>query len=138
MADFKTKPTDVKVLDFLKNVENQRRREDSFELLDLIKSVTKEEPTMWGTSIVGFGLYHYRYKSGREGDWFKTGFSPRKRSLTIYLGYSLDDFKELLDKLGKHRTGKGCIYINKLSDVNKDVLKEIIKKSLEAPDNYIQ
>jgi hypothetical protein len=138
MGELKTKPTEVKVQNFLNTVENTRRKTDSLELLDLIKDITNEEPTMWGTSIIGFGSYHYKYKSGREGNWFKTGFSPRKRSLTIYLGLTLDIYNGLLSRLGKYRAGKGCIYINKLSDVNTDVLKEILKKSLEAPDVYIQ
>ena len=96
-----------------------------------MKEVTQEEPIMWGTSIIGFGSYHYRYASGREGDWPIVGFSPRKRSLTVYLTPGLDEIGDLLGKLGKHRVGKGCLYINKLSDVDTDVLKEIIKKSIE-------
>ena len=97
-----------------------------------MKEVTQEKPVMWGTSIIGFGTYHYKYASGREADWLKVGFSPRKRSLTVYLAPGLDDIEDLREQMGKHRVGKGCLYINKLSDVNTDVLKLIIKKSIEV------
>ena len=131
MSDLKTKPTDQSVEDFLKKVEHPTRKSDGFELLEMMKEVTKEDPVMWGTSIIGFGSYHYKYASGREGDWMKTGFSPRKRSLSVYISHGFEGYDELLEKLGKHRLGKGCLYINKLADVDKQVLKEIIKKSHE-------
>jgi hypothetical protein len=98
----------------------------------MMKEVTQEEPIMWGTSIIGFGSYHYKYASGREIDWLKTGFSIRKRSLSVYISHVFDGYEELLLKLGKHRLGKACLYINKLADVDKNVLKEIIKKSHET------
>jgi len=130
MSDLKTKPTDASVEDFLNAVEHPVKRADSFILLELMKEVSGENPVMWGTSIIGFGDYHYKYASGREGDWFKVGFSPRKRSLTVYLRTGAKKEEELLSKLGKHRTGVGCLYINKRADVDIDVLKEIIQKSL--------
>lgn len=132
MSEPKTKPTDESVEDFLDAVDHLQKKADSFELLKIMKEVTQEEPIMWGTSIIGFGSYHYRYASGREGDWPIAGFSPRKRSLTVYLSPGLDDISDLLGKLGKHRVGKGCLYINKLSDVDTDVLKKIVKKSIEV------
>ena len=131
MSEPKTKPTEESVEEFLDAVDHPQKKADSFELLKIMKEVTQEEPIMWGTSIIGFGSYHYRYASGREGDWPIVGFSPRKRSLTVYLTPGLDEIGDLLGKLGKHRVGKGCLYINKLSDVDTDVLKEIIKKSIE-------
>jgi hypothetical protein len=129
MADAKTKPTDQSVMAFLEGVENVSRRQDCLALLDLMKDVTGAEPIMWGTSIVGFGSYHYKGKSGREGDWFPVGFSPRKQNLTLYLMGGLD--QSLLSKFGKHKTGKGCIYVNKLADIDLQVLREMVKKSLD-------
>jgi hypothetical protein len=134
MGEPKTRPTEVNVEDFLKTVEHPQRREDGFELLKMMKEITNEEPTMWGASIVGFGSYHYKYESGREGDMPLTGFSPRKRSLTVYIMSGFEEYKDLLDKLGKHKIGKACFYINKLADVDTTVLKKIIKKSLKRID----
>ncbi|MGY5874926.1 MAG: DUF1801 domain-containing protein [Candidatus Thorarchaeota archaeon] len=137
MTENKTKPTDASVEGFLGSVEHDRRREDSFELLEIMKSITKEEPVMWGPSIVGFGLYHYKYETGREGDMPRVGFSPRKQSLTVYIMPGFDEYEDLLGKLGKHKTGKSCLYINKLADVNMDVLRTIIEKSYQAMNqNY--
>ena len=130
MAELKTKKNDAGVEDFLNRVENKRRREDSFVVLELMKEVTGEEPKMWGTSIVGFGSYHYKYASGREGDWMVTGFSPRKQSLTLYLMDGFDGYDALIGDLGKHRTGKSCLYINKLDDVDMDVLRELVRQSV--------
>jgi hypothetical protein len=134
MSDAKTRPTDASVEEFLKAVEHPQRREDGFELVEMMKEITNEAPTMWGPSIVGFGSYHYKYESGREGDMPLTGFSPRKRSLTVYIMSGFEEYEDLLDKLGKHKIGKSCLYINKLSDVDKGVLKKIIKKSLKEID----
>jgi hypothetical protein len=131
MVELKTRPTDASVEKFLEAVEHPRKKLDSLELLKIMKEVTQEKPVMWGPSIIGFGTYHYKYASGREADWLKVGFSPRKRSLTVYLAPGLDEISDLLEELGKHRVGKGCLYINKLSDVNTDILKKIIKKSVE-------
>jgi hypothetical protein len=131
MTELKTKPNDKDVLEFLNKVENTRRREDSLVILELMKEVTHEEPVMWGGSIVGFGTYHYKYASGREADWLQIGFSPRKQSLTVYIMDGFDKYNELLDKLGKHRTGKSCLYINNLDDINISVLKEIMEQSVK-------
>ncbi|HKJ27189.1 MAG TPA: DUF1801 domain-containing protein [Anaerolineales bacterium] len=131
MSENKTKPTDAKVEKFLNSVENEKRKIDSFEVLELMKQITGEPAKMWGDSIVGFGSYHYKYASGREGDWFLAGFSPRKQSLTLYITAGFIYYEELLAKLGKYKTGKSCLYINKLEDVDQEVLKELIKESVE-------
>jgi hypothetical protein len=132
MSNLKTKPNSNSVNEFLKNVENATKREDSFEILKILKEITKEEPVMWGDSIVGFGSYHYKYESGREGDWFLTGFSPRKQNLTLYIMTGFDIHKALLQKLGKYKIGKSCLYINKLKDIDKSVLKELISESIKS------
>ena len=131
MAQNKTRPTDQSIDDFLNKVENTSRKKDSFKMLKIIKEITKLDPVMWGTSIVGFGSYHYKYTSGREGDMPLVGFSPRKQNLTLYIMDGFEKKDELLSKLGKHKLGKSCLYINKLQDVDITVLKEIINKSLE-------
>jgi len=131
MSSAKTTPTNIVVVYFLKNIEPAKRQEDGFELLKIMKEITKKKPVMWGSSIVGFGKVHYKYKSGREGDFFKVCFSPRKRSLSVYLMTGFDQLKDLLEKLGKHKLGKSCLYINKLDDINIDVLREIIKRTFE-------
>ncbi|GAG93018.1 unnamed protein product, partial [marine sediment metagenome] len=127
----KTRPSDESVEDFLKNVENQTRKKDSFEILKIMKEISGFDPILWGNSIIGFGSYHYKYKSGREGDMPLTGFSPRKQNLTLYIMDGFEKKDELLNKLGKHKLGKSCLYINKLDDINIHVLKEIINESLE-------
>ena len=132
MSDLKTKKNEGSVDGFLKSVENEKRREDSFVVLDLMKEVTGEEPTMWGTSIVGFGTYHYKYASGREGDWMKVGFSPRKKNMTLYIMDGFGSYDSLLDKLGKYKTGKSCLFINKLEDVDQTVLRELVKQSFKS------
>ena len=131
MAEQKTRPTEADVIEFLGNVDNDRRREDALALLELMREVTGEEPRMWGPSIVGFGSYHYRYQSGHEGDSFLAGFSPRKPNMTLYLMGGPDERQELLGRLGKHKTGKGCLYINKLQDVDLPTLRELIRQSAE-------
>ena len=137
MSDLKTKPTGESVEDFLNSVEHPVRKADSIVLLDLIKEVTGDEPQMWGPSIIGFGSVHYKYASGRELDWFKTGFSPRKSNLTIYSTTGYAKHEDLLGKLGKHKLGKGCLYINKLADVDKNVLKKLIKKTIKSDSKLI-
>ena len=132
MAEIQTKVNDASVEDFLNKVENEQKRKDSFEIIKMMQQATKEEPKMWGPAIIGFGSYHYKYESGREGDWFITGFSPRKQNLTLYVMGSFNPHTELLEKLGKHKTGVGCLYINKLKDVDTKVLKELIKQSVKA------
>ena len=131
MSDLKTKRNDGNVMKFLESVENKQRRKDALAVLNLMKDVMDEEPEMWGDSIVGFGSYHYQYASGREGDWFLTGFSPRKQSLTVYITAGFDHYDELMSKLGKHKTGKSCLYINKLEDVDTDVLKQLVIESVD-------
>ena len=132
MSDVKTKKNEASVDGFLKSVENEKRREDSFVVLDLMKEVTGERPTMWGTSIVGFGSYHYKGASGREGDWMKVGFSPRKQSMTLYIMDGFGSYDSLLNKLGKYKTGKSCLYINKLEDVDQTVLRELVQQSFKS------
>ncbi len=132
MAENKTVKTDASAADFIAGVENKRRREDGAALLEMMREITGLEPEMWGPSIVGFGDVHYKYESGREGDMFLIGFSPRKRSLSLYV---LGDFAErdaLLERLGKHRKGASCLYVNKLADVDMDVLRELVRRSYES------
>ncbi len=130
MAELKTKKNKASVDKFLQSVIDEKKREDSYKILKMMKQITKAEPEMWGSSIIGFGSYHYKYASGREGDWFLTGFSPRKQSLTLYIMSGFSKYQNLLKKLGKHKTGKGCLYINKIEDVDTKVLKELIKESV--------
>lgn len=131
MADNKTQKTGASVEDFINSVENKRRREDGFTLLRVMEEVTGEDAEMWGPSIIGFGDYHYKYESGREGDFFLTGFSPRKQSLSLYIMAGFEEYEPLLASLGKHRKGASCLYINKLADVDMEVLRELIEKSVE-------
>lgn len=130
-AELKTKVNKASVEGFLNKVKDEAIRNDCFEILKIMKQVTKEEPKMWGSSIVGFGSYHYKGKSGREGDWMLTGFSPRKQNLTLYLMGGFDEQKDLLKKLGKHKTSVGCLYIKKLGDVDKKVLKTLVTASVK-------
>jgi hypothetical protein len=130
MAELKTRQTGEDVTAFLDSVDNEQRRKDAYTILKLMKSVTRAEPKMWGPSIVGFGSYHYVYESGREGDWFLTGFSPRKQTLTLYIMAGFERCDELMQKLGKYKTGKSCLYINKLENVDMKVLKELVAESV--------
>lgn len=130
MAELKTKRNDKDPIEFINSVENQQRRKDAFETLELMKNATGEEPKMWGPGIIGFGSYHYKYASGREGDWMLTGFSPRKQALTLYIMAGFDQYEDLMGKLGKFKTGKSCLYVKKLEDVDKEVLTELIQKSV--------
>jgi hypothetical protein len=127
MAEIKTKQTDESVTKFLNTVADETKRKDSFEIIELMKQVTGLSAKMWGPAIVGFGSYHYKYESGHEGDMCMIGFSPRKQNITLYVNIGAEEQNALLQKLGKHKTGKGCLYVNKLSDVNVDVLKKIIE-----------
>ncbi|WP_224247483.1 DUF1801 domain-containing protein [Hyalangium gracile] len=129
-AELKTKKTEASVEDFLAEVAPEKKRQDAIALCELMKKVTKLEPKMWGSSIVGFGTYHYTYDSGHEGDMCLVGFSPRKANLTLYIMPGFEDYKELLGKLGKHKTGKGCLYINTLDDVDVPTLSKIIKNTV--------
>ena len=132
MAELKTKPNKKSVQKFLDSVTGKQKREDSFKILKIMKDVTGEEPVMWGDAIIGFGSYHYKYKSGREGDWFLIGFSPRKQNLTLYIMSGLKRYDDMLESLGKFKTSKVCLYINKLEDVNLNILKKIIKSSVST------
>ena len=131
MAELKTKPNDASVEAFLDSIENQKRRQDCRKVVALMREITGEPAKMWGNSIIGFGTYHYKYDSGRDGDWFLTGCSPRKQSLTLYIMAGFGKYDELMGKLGKYKTGKSCLYINKLEDVDLEVLKELIALSVE-------
>jgi hypothetical protein len=126
----KTKPTQVAVADFLASIDGAQRREDCQAILQIMERVTGEPAVMWGPSIVGFGTYHYRYESGREGDWAVTGFSPRKNEISVYLTAGGPGQPELLARLGRHRMGKSCLYIRKLADVDAAVLEELIADSV--------
>lgn len=129
-TEIKTKMNEASVTKFLNSVADEEKRKESFEILKLMNQITKEEPKMWGTSIVGFGSYRYKGKSGREGDWMLIGFSPRKQNLTLYLMHGFDTHADLLKKLGKFTTGMGCLYIKRLDDVDRKVLKELIQASV--------
>jgi hypothetical protein len=131
MAELKTKATAADVEAFIGGIEDEGRRRDAAEILRMMKRITGERPAMWGQSIVGLGRYHYRYESGREGDWFLTGFSPRKRDLTLYVMAGFDRWDELMARLGKYRTGKSCLYIRRLEDVDAGVLAELIEASVD-------
>jgi len=128
MAELKTRPTDGDVEEFLQSVP-EPAQSDCRELASIMSAATGSDPTMWGSSIVGFGSVHYRYASGREGDWFRVGFSPRKRSLTLYLMNGVEAHAEQLERLGKHSTGKGCLYIKRLDDVDREVLVELVNEA---------
>ena len=129
MADMKTKPTKVTPASFINKIENDQCRRDCIEIAKVMEEITGEPAKMWGPSIIGFGTYHYKYDSGREADMLRVGFSPRKQNLTLYIGYGLED-KTALSKLGRHKTSKGgCLYINSLDDIDRNVLRSLIKKS---------
>lgn len=129
--ELKTKETNADVEAFLNAVPDERKRRDSFTILEMMRDVTGEEPKMWGPTIVGFGRYHYKYATGHEGDMALTGFSPRKQNLTLYLGGGFDNYEDLRARLGKHKVGKACLYINKLADVDQAVLREMVERSVE-------
>ena len=127
----KTKANADSVDDFLASIDDDARRQECLRVLELMKEVTGEEPTMWGAGMVGFGTYHYRYESGREGDWFVTGFAPRKSNLTLYIMAGFDRYGDLMSRLGKHGTGKSCLYVKRLSDVDGEVLEQLVRESVE-------
>ncbi len=131
MAENKTTRNKGSVAKFLNSVKDEQKIKDAFALLDLIKKTTGLEPEMWGTSLIGFGNYHYKYESGREGDFFLTGFSPRKQNLTVYIMPGFERYTDLMKKLGKYKTGKSCLYLKKLEDINLEVLKELIRESVD-------
>jgi hypothetical protein len=132
MAELKTKKTKASVTQFLQGVKDETRRQDSLKVVQMMREATGQEPVMWGSSLVGFGSYCYKYAGGREGEWFLTGFSPRKQNLTLYIMPGFERYPELLSKLGKYTTGKSCLYIKKLDDVHLPTLKQLIKRSVKV------
>mgnify|MGYP004417309097 CR=1 FL=1 len=132
MSTIKTLVNDASVEDFINSVDGEVKKADSFKILEMYKKATNEKPKMWGTGIIGFGQYHYKSEhSQQEGDWPLAAFSPRKQNITLYIMPGFSDYSDLLDKLGKHKTSKGCLYINKLSDVNENILKQLIERSYD-------
>ncbi|MBX0330054.1 DUF1801 domain-containing protein [Oscillochloris sp. ZM17-4] len=129
MAELKTKPSDQSVAAFIDTVADEQKRQDCHTIIEMMRAATGAEPVMWG-SIIGFGSYHYRYKSGREGDWFLTGFAPRKQNLTLYIMAGFERYHELMGQLGNHSTGKSCLYIKRLSDIDQGVLRELVARSV--------
>jgi hypothetical protein len=130
MAELKTKPTDHSVREFIAAIDDQDRRRDCQAVLEIMQVATGDPARIWGSGMVGFGSYHYKYASGREGDWFLTGFAPRKNDLTLYIMPGFDRFEALMKRLGKHKTGKSCLYIKRLSDIDPAVLKELVADSV--------
>ncbi len=130
MTENKTKPTGTDVDAFIETVDHPTRKADAIRLKELMTRISGEEAVLWGDSLIGFGTYHYKYESGREGDFFLTGFSPRKTSLSLYIQGVFPERDEILSRLGKHKTGRACVYVNKLADVDLDVLEELISTSL--------
>src|SRR5581483_3595231 len=131
MAEPKTKLTDASVADFLNAIKDEQVRQDCWTITEIMQKATNAEPKMWGASIVGFGNAHYKYASGREGDWMLTAFSPRKQNITLYLCSDFAGRDELLAQLGKHSCGKGCVYLKRLSDVHLPTLKKLVKASVK-------
>ena len=127
MAEMKTIQTEASVEDFINLIENDQKREDCFEIVKMMKQVTKKEPKMWGPSIIGFGQYHYRYESGREGEMPRLAFSPRKGNTVFYINGGFENYAEIMDRLGKYKTGKGCLYVRSLADVDKAALVELLR-----------
>ena len=138
MSEMKTKPTNQSVKEFLNKVSDEERRADCFAVAKIMEEITGEKPKMWGPSIIGFGSYHYKYASGREGDWPIAGFSPRKKDLTVYLMVGFERNGELMEKLGKHTTGKSCLYLKRLSDIHVPTLKKLIKTSVKETKDYVK
>ena len=131
MATLKTQANDASVKKCLDGIEDENRRQDCEAVLAIMQEATGEEPVMWGDGIIGFGSYHYKYASGREGDWFLTGFASRKANLTLYIMPGFNRYESLMGKLGKHKTGKSCLYIDSLADLDIPVLKELVKMSAD-------
>lgn len=130
MSDLKTQPTSADVGAFLASVEDKQKRDDCRQICAWMQEATGASPQMWGASIVGFGSYHYRYASGREGNWFLTGFAPRAQNISLYIMAGFSAYEELMSRLGKYKTGKSCLYIKRLSDVDSEVLKQLMNESL--------
>jgi hypothetical protein len=132
MAELKTQQTEADVTAFLNGIADEQRRKDCFRVAELMQELTGAEPRMWGASIVGFGHQHYRYESGREGDWFVVGFSPRKQNLTLYLTSGFEEHADLLARMGKHSIGKSCLYIKRLTDIDLPTLRALVTRSVEG------
>ena len=130
MAGLKTQPSDASVDDFLAAVESVERRKDALAVCQMMQAVSGEPPVIWGGTMIGFGSYHYRYKSGREGEWFITGLSPRKAYLSVYIMPGYGEFQDVMDRLGTFKQGKSCLNIKRLSDINMNVLEELVGKSI--------
>jgi len=131
MADMKTIPSGASVTEFINGIEDASKRKDCKEIMKIMKRVTGKRPKMWGPSIVGYGDYHYRYESGREGDSFLAGFSPRKQAITLYIMAGFSNYDKLMAKLGKYKNGKSCLYIKKLEDVDSKVLERLVTESVK-------
>ena len=136
MAELKTKPTNASVKEFFNQIPDKERRDDCIAVAKMMEEITGHKPKMWGPSIVGFGTYHYKYASGREGDWPISAFSPRKKDLTLYIMMGFEKHPELMKQLGKHSTSKSCLYIKRLSDVHIPTLKKLIKSSVKQLGEY--
>lgn len=130
MAELKTQPTNRSVKDFIDGITDDARRRDCRTIMKIMKRVTKARPKMWGSNIVGYGKYRYKYASGREGEWFTAGFSPRVQSLTLYIMSGFREYNALMKKLGKHKTGKSCLYIKRLEDIDLNILEDLIERSV--------
>ncbi|AFN76035.1 hypothetical protein MROS_2805 [Melioribacter roseus P3M-2] len=135
MSELKTKPNKKSVKEFLNSITDENKKNDCRELAKLMEELSGDKPVMWGDSIVGFGKYHYVYKTGREGDWFRIGFSPRKQNIAVYLMPCIEEKK--LEGLGKYKNGKSCLYIKNLSDVNLNILKKVLKRALRLTEHYV-
>lgn len=134
MAELKTKPTEINVEDFLNKIENENTKKDCFRLNEIMENITQSKAKIWGEGIIGYGDYHYKYASGREGDWFYTGFVARKQNITIYLMCGVENFNDLMKDLGKFKASNSCLYIKKLSDIDENVLIKLISESI----NYLK
>ena len=131
MAELKTRKNDGSVQGYLEGAADGPKLADCFALLDMMREATGDEPSMWGDSIVGFGAYRYKHRSGQSGEWFLTGFAPRKRNLTIYIMPGFDRYPDIMDRLGKYKTGVSCLYVNKLADIDLGALRELVKSSYD-------
>lgn len=139
MPTLKTQPNSASVQEFLSSLENKEQRDDAFRIVHLMEELSGKKPQMWGDAIIGFDRYHYKYASGREGEWFKIGFSPRKNTISLYLMPGYQDYSFFLEKLGKHKHGKSCLNIKRLSDVDFEVLSALVKQAyLDCKDSYVK
>ena len=130
MTENKTQPNAASVDDFLATITDEKKRQDTYEIMGMMEEITGSSPKMWGTSIIGFGAYRYHYRSGRQGEWALTGVSPRARNVTVYIMPGFSNVQHLMPKLGKHKTGRSCLYLNKLEDVDRTVLYDLIKETV--------